>query len=129
MASTTSNNEVGNSPDRALVCGQKPEPTTNLEQRTESLKGVSLYSILVCKWCSVLQNHDGGRTAANASLCLRRAGLYQTLWYCHRAASTRRFHYPLGIALINDRMVRVFVLEDGSYAVEFRDTTSISSSI
>jgi len=70
------------------------------------------------KWCSVV--HEDPSILLCALSWVRRAGLYQTLWYCYCADSTGRFHNPLGIALINDRMVRIFRLDDGSFAVETR---------
>jgi len=111
VASSTKSRKFGSTtPDRCLTFQRRSQSGEYTDLR--------LFLILEYKWCSV--SNEDQHLISGALAWLRRAGLYQLLWYCHCAETSERFVNPLGITLVNDRMVRVFRLQDGSFAVERR---------
>lgn len=79
-----------------------------------------LYFIIEYKWATA---PDESRDATLA--VLRREGAYQILWYLHVCGSSERFRRQQGAALVNDRVLPVARLMDGTLLLQGPETTPV----
>lgn len=77
-----------NLPGTDYVLERTTTPNHALIRKLPSDKDLLLYLIMEFKWGSLVVKEVSASLVLNALNWLRRAGLYQTLWYCHAAYSS-----------------------------------------